>query len=182
MAVDIKGGSAIALCWELFGSICSIPWLNCDSIFTEYNLQGLRVRLLLRALLLVPNSERNQDKDESHHPCWQSNMMATQSCRSHHTAVITYLKPSSWTLHYIAVELFGLWKGFYVIIFQLLMNLRAQCVRFSSIYWWECILQAMFMFICVFWFPLDKGKIMQPQADLLCGLLSISDGAIWLPS
>lgn len=76
MAVAIKGGSAIALCWELFGSICSIPWLNCDSISTEYNLQGLRVRLLLRALLLVPNSERNQDKDESHVvPCWQSNMM-----------------------------------------------------------------------------------------------------------
>lgn len=79
MAVTIKGGTLpTALCWERLASICSILWLICDSASTEQHLQGLRVRLLLRALLLVPNSKRNEDKDESHYLYQQGHLMAGQ--------------------------------------------------------------------------------------------------------
>lgn len=62
---------------------------NCVSVSTGYNLQRLRVRLLLRTLLLVPNSKRNRNEDEPSHLHQHYSLMATKIYTDNHLIVIT---------------------------------------------------------------------------------------------
>lgn len=143
MALTIKGGTVwIALCWEMLTSICPKPWLNCDSISTEHHLQGLRVCLLLRAVFLVPNSKRNQDKDESHYLCQQGNLMAAQIC----IFIISWLS-GIWHAH-VCVTLLGLWKSCFM---NLLIHLKGKKYKNQWHLVVDIVMQINIILIPVFW-------------------------------